>query len=134
MKVVLDTNVFISGIHWRGVSNRVIELWLDGRFEIVSSLQIIEEFINVLMEFKVPLEPADIFWWKDLILEKATMVIPKTELNIVEYDPKDNKFFEAALEGKADYIVSQDRKHVLKIKEYKGIKTIHPEEFVKLFE
>ena len=60
------------------------------------------------------------------------MVLPDEKLNIVEEDPDDNKFFEVALAGKAQYIVSQDKKHILSIKEYRGIKTIHPEEFVKL--
>ena len=45
-------------------------------------------------------------------------------------DPDDNKFIEAALEGKAEYIVTQDN-HLLKIKEFKGIKIISPEEFIK---
>ena len=58
--------------------------------------------------------------------------MPKIKLNIVKDDPDDNKFFETALAGKADYIVSQDKRHVLKIREYKGIKTISPEEFMKL--
>ena len=58
--------------------------------------------------------------------------MPKIKLNIVKDDPADNKFFETALAGKTNYIVSQDKSHVLKIKEYKGIKTISPEEFMKL--
>ena len=60
------------------------------------------------------------------------MVFPTEKLDIVKNDPKDNKFFEAALAGKAEYIVSQDKKHILNILEFLGIKTIHPEEFIKL--
>ncbi len=58
--------------------------------------------------------------------------MPTERLDIVKNDPKDNKFFEAAFSGKAEYLVSQDKKHVLSIPEFRGIKTIHPEDFVKL--
>ena len=48
-------------------------------------------------------------------------------------DPNDNLFVETAVAGNADYIVSQD-KHLLKLKEFKKIKIITPEEFKKICE
>jgi hypothetical protein len=82
------------------------------------------------MSFKVPLDPEDISWWESLILEKSIIVVPNEKIDVVT-DPDDNKFIEAALEGKAQYIVSQD-KHLLVLKEYRGIKFIHPDKFLKL--
>jgi len=130
MRVVLDTNVFVSGIHWSGSSEKVLRVWMNNDFELVSSLPIIEELIRILMNFKVPLEPDDISWWESLILEKSIIVIPTEKVNVV-IDIDDNKFVEAALEGKAEYIVSQD-KHLLVLKEYRRIKVLHPDEFLKL--
>lgn len=130
MRVVLDTNVFVSGIHWTGTSEKVLQAWMNKDFELVSSLPIIEELVRILMSFKVPLEPDDISWWESLILEKSVIVVPKEKVDIVT-DPDDNKFVEAALEGKAQYIVSQD-KHLLVLKEYRGIKVLHPDEFLKI--
>ena len=132
MKAVLDTNVFVSGIYWSGSSDKVLRAWKEGKFEHVSSLEIIEEISKTLSNFKIPLSADDILWWENLILENSLIVVPKIKFNIVKDDPDDNKFFETALAGKADYIVSQDKRHVLKIREYKGIKTISPEEFMKL--
>jgi uncharacterized protein len=66
-----------------------------------------------------------------LILEKSVIVNPTEKVDVVT-DPDDNKFVEAALEGKAEYIVSQD-KHLLILKEYRGIKVLHPNEFLDLF-
>lgn len=131
MKVVLDTNVFISGIHWTGSSEKILRAWMEDKFESVSSLPIIEEIVRVLMNFKIPLDADDISWWESLILEKSLVVVPTEEVDIVKNDPDDNKFIEAALEAQAEYIVSQD-KHLLSIKEYNGIKIVHPEEFLKL--
>ena len=58
------------------------------------------------------------------------MVVPNRKVNVIKDDPDDNKFIEAALEGKADYIVTQD-KHLLNIQEFEGIKIVSPEEFLR---
>jgi len=100
MRVVLDTNVFVSGIHWMGSSEKVLRAWINKEFELISSLPIIEELVRILMNFKVPLEPEDISWWESLMLEKSVIVVPTERINIVS-DPDDNKFVEAALEGMA---------------------------------
>lgn len=135
MKIVavLDTNIFVSGIHWHGFSEKVLHAWIEGRFVSVCSLPIIDEITRVLMAFKVPLRQEDISWWESLILEKSAIVFPVNHLEIVRDDPDDNKFIEAAVEGKADYIVSQD-KHLLNIKEYNGIKIVHPKEFLQILD
>ncbi len=85
------------------------------------------------MGFKIPLDSADISWWESLILERSSIVFPSEKVEVVESDPEDNKFIEAALEGNAQYIVSQD-KHLLNVKEHCGIKIISPDEFLKLLD
>ena len=77
------------------------------------------------------MEIEEIEWWEDIVLEKSILVIPKRKVNVVKDDPDDNKFIEAALEGKADYIVTQDR-HLLNIKEFEGIKMVTPKEFLRI--
>ena len=47
MKVVLDTNIFISGIFWKGSSNKVITNWRKGRFALVTSLEAVSEIIEI---------------------------------------------------------------------------------------
>jgi len=132
VKVVLDTNVFISGIFWRGSSNKVIMSWKEGKFTLVTSLEIISEIIKVLKDFKIKLSDDMIREWIDLIVRNSIIVEPKERINIVKDDPKDNIFIETAAAGNADYVISQDN-HLLKLKEFKGIKIIAPEEFNALF-
>lgn len=43
MRVVLDTNVLVSGIFFAGVPGRVLEAWADGKFELVLSPSIFDE-------------------------------------------------------------------------------------------
>jgi len=130
MRVILDTNVFLSGIHWAGASSEVLRAWFLKKFTSVSSTEINRELFSQFRDFKIRMETEEIHFWESLILEKSELVVPNKKIDIVKDDPDDNKFIEAALEGKAEYIVTQDN-HLLKIKEFKGIKIISPEEFIK---
>ena len=132
MKVVLDTNIFISGIFWKGGSNKVILNWKEGKFTLVTSLEAVSEIIKVLKDFKIKLSDEMIKEWVDLIVRNSINVEPKEKINIVKDDPKDNIFIETAVAGNANYIISQDN-HLLKLKDFRGIKIITPEEFNKMF-
>ena len=131
MRVVLDTNVFVSGIHRTGDSGRIISMFRDKKFELISSMPIIEEIIKTLKNFRVPLSKEDISTWENIILENSLIVEPEERVEIVKEDKDDNKFIEAAISGKADYIISQDN-HLLKIKEFRGIKILTPKEFLDI--
>ncbi len=131
MKAVLDTNIFISGIFWKGASNKVVINWKEGKFTLVTSLEGTSEIIKILKDFKIKLPDEMIKEWIDLIVRNSIIVEPKEKIAIVKDDPKDNIFIETAVAGNADYIVSQD-KHLLKLKEFRGIKIITPEEFNKI--
>lgn len=98
---------------------------------MITSLEIIQELVETLKDFKIAMPDAMIEKWRNMLVENSVVVIPIERLAIVREDSDDNKFFEAAYAGKAMYIVSQD-KHILKIGEYKKIKTMHPKEFVAL--
>jgi putative PIN family toxin of toxin-antitoxin system len=60
----------------------------------------------------------------------AEFVQGKTPVE-VSIDPLDNILFSTALEGKAEYLISGDEKHVLSIKEFQGVHTIRPRDFVE---
>jgi len=133
ISVILDTNIFISGIFWDGnFCSEIIDAWRDGRIILITSPEIIQELVDILQNFKIEMPQDIIAVWRKLVVENAMLVFPTEKLDIVKNDPKDNKFFEAALAGKAQYIVSQDKKHILSIPEFGGIKTISPGEFVKI--
>ncbi|MFH1682249.1 MAG: putative toxin-antitoxin system toxin component, PIN family [Candidatus Woesearchaeota archaeon] len=132
MRVVLDTNVFISGIFWEGnYCSKVIDFWKEKKIVLICSLEIIQELMEVMRDFKIRLDEELVQAWAKLILEEAVIVDPQTKLEIIKEDPDDNKFIEAALSGRAEFIISQD-KHLLKIKEYEKIKIITPQEFLEV--
>ena len=132
MRVVLDTNVFVSGIFWEGnFCSQLIEKWKNKEIELISSLEIIEELIKTLRNFKIPIPEDMIEEWRNLIIENSILIESLGEIDLVKEDPSDNKFIEAAFYGKAKLIVSQDN-HLLNLREYNGIKIVKPEEALNL--
>jgi len=130
MRIVLDTNVFVSGIFWEGnFCSQIINEWKMGRFQLISSPKIVEELVETFRSFKISMDEDLIDEWKNLIIENSVMVNPIANIKAVKDDSKDDKFIEAAVEGDADYIVSQDN-HLLNLKEFNGIKILTPEEFL----
>jgi len=131
MIVTFDTNVLLSATLWEGsVANRLLARLLEKKIKISCSLDIIEEYCNALVrDFNFLKEDALSF--AEDSLEFVEIISPKNKLIIVKDDPTDDKIFECALESKSDYILTYD-KHLLKIKEYKGIKIIRPEDFLKI--
>jgi putative PIN family toxin of toxin-antitoxin system len=108
----------------------IIVAWTAGKFTLIVSNQVVSEYLEVLSRprFKIAHDELDNF--AALILSKAEFVLPEESIHAVEADPSDNKFIEAAVAGQADYIVSGD-KHLLDLKEYKGISIITPRAFLE---
>ena len=135
MKRVLDTNVLISAIFLYGSSNEILKRAENKEFEIILSSEIIEELINVLgyeeikqkIKDKTPEERVSL----RKIISISTIIEPLEKIHIIVDDKEDNKILECVFEGKADYIISQDN-HILKLKEFEGIKIFSPEEFFEI--
>ena len=104
---------------------------LSGKFTLISSLPLVEELFRVLKNFRIPLKTEKIELLENIIFEKSIIVVPTEKVDIIKDDPDDNKFIEAALEGKADYIVSQD-KHLLDVKVFRDVKIATPKEFLEM--
>lgn len=130
IKVVLDTNVFVSSIFWLGNPHKIVELAIDKKIVAYTSPAILAELENVL---KRDFEEYEEFVERQiaLILEYAKIVKPINKINIIKTDPDDNKIIECALTAKAGYIVSGDQ-HLYTLKEVFGIKILTPREFLDI--
>jgi len=135
MKVVLDTNVLVSGTFWKGDSDRIVNHIDDGEIELVLSEEIIEEYNNVIYRDEImnKIERKGLILNESVlkIIKNSKIVEPQQKLDIVKEDPDDNIILECAIEGNVDYIITNDN-HLLKLKEFKEIKIIKPEEFLKI--
>ena len=67
MKVVLDTNVLISGIFWHGNPNSIILAWKERKFDLCISVETLEEFIRIMRDFKIRMPEDLLKEWINLL-------------------------------------------------------------------
>lgn len=135
MRVVLDTNMFISKLLGDNtLGGRCYAAWLRGDFTLISSEWQIRELRGVTKRprLKARIPSAQVGTMVNLIRKNAVMVTVKA-VN-VSADPDDNPIFSMAFEGQAQYIVSADDEHVLIVKKARGVRTIHPKAFLETLE
>ena len=130
MRVVIDTNVFISAI-LGGRLGIIVDEWKARKFTIIVSEAIAREYLDVLNRPKFSISRREIVDTTDYLLKTVEFVTPLESVNAVEADPTDNKFLETALQGKADYIVSGDA-HLLDLKTFRDIPIISAHDFIAL--
>src|SRR3989338_1251788 len=131
MKVTVDTNFLISATQWDySVAHKLLKKLILSDAEIFTTKEILDEIAEVL-ERDFGYNKEEVKNINEKILFFAKLVEPKQKVDIIKDDPDDNKVIACAVESSSDYIVTYDG-HLLKLKEYKGIKIITPEEFNKI--
>jgi uncharacterized protein len=129
VKIVLDTNVFVSGVFFSGPPYQILRAWKNQELQIIVSLEILDEYYRVGEELSAQFPETDLNPALELVAAKAERIEAAILDEAVCDDPDDDKFFACAISGKAEIIVSGD-KHLLKISGYQGIKVIRPRQFV----
>ena len=132
IRAVLDTNVIISAIFWRGAPYKVMKKALQGDFVLVISLDILEE-VSERLRHKFNLPTEEIETLTNILLSYSNIVEPTTKVNVVKADENDDKIIECAIDGEADFIVTGNQ-HLPELGSYKRIKITTPAEFLKLLE
>jgi putative PIN family toxin of toxin-antitoxin system len=132
VRIVLDTNVFISGIFFTGPPHRILTAWRDGDIEIVASAEILDEYRRVGEELSHQFPGVDIEPFLALLAVGADMVIAPELPEPVSQDPDDDKFLACAIAGRCEVVVSGD-KHLKKVTGYRGIDVLSPRAFVDCY-
>jgi len=125
-RVVIDTNVLISGFYWSGTPKQIIRLWLKGKFRLYASPGTAAELISLLIRFEVP--QAKIRNIKKILTTHSIRIIPQQKV-IFCRDPKDNQFLELCLAASADYLVTGD-KDLLVLKKFGQTQIFSPKQFL----
>ena len=129
LKVVIDTNVFISSF-FGGLPKEIISLWKTGEIILCLSQEIIEEYLEVLNRLGLK-DKKEITNLIMLFAEGYNSIFTTKTPNIkvVADDPDDNKFLECAIALDSKVIISGD-KHLEGIKKYIDIEILSPEGFI----
>jgi len=132
VKIILDTNVFVSGIFFTGPPYQILEAWRDGKLQLAISDDILEEYQRVGLMLAEQFPAIDLRPILDLVIANAEIFPVQCLSEAVCDDPDDDKFLTCALACKSKVIVSGD-KHLLKVSGFQGIQIIKPREFVDTY-
>ena len=134
---MLDTNILISALLFKGELSGIVGLWEEGKIVPIISKETFDELRAVLEYPKFSLSRAEV---KSLIENE---ILPCFEVvNVSEHitgvcrGPGDDKFLSCAISGNTDFIVTGDKDlfDLKKYKKYKSVRIIHASDFMKMFE
>ena len=133
MRVVLDTNVIVSGLNFPGNERLVLDLARRGRFDLYLSPFILEEVAGVLVRK---------FGWAEerssqalrALEEAATVIEPPRSQASITVSKADNRILECADSASADYLVTGDRRHLLPLEKHQGVRILNAPRFLSVLE
>ena len=133
MRVVLDTNVIVSGLNFPGNERLILELALRGRFQLYLSPFILQEVAGVLGR-KFDWTEERLSQALGALEDAATIVEPHRRPEVIEGGHADNRILECAVAAAADYLVTGDRRHLLPLEEHQGATILNAPRFLPFLE
>lgn len=131
LKIILDTNVLISALLFRGELSVLVPMWKDGAFTPIFSKDTFAEFKAVLAypKFKLTQDETNRIIQEEVLPYFEVVAVTQLVSGVCE-DPHDEKFLSCAVSSRADMLVSGD--HALyKLKKFKSVKIVSPAAFLK---
>lgn len=132
MRVVLDTNVFVSGVFFGGVPGQILRAWRDSQIRIVLSEDIVKEYVDVLDRLVEQYSPISSEPIIELLVSGTEIVAIKPLDKPVSADPDDDKFIACALSSETEIIITGD-KHLLEHNGYRDLVIVTPSEFIRRY-
>lgn len=131
LRVVLDTNVLVSGLIMLGKPRELLSMISRREATLVLSKEILNELGKVTRRKKLTEYATEeqVERFVESLERIAEFVEPESHLEVAD-DPKDDIVINAAIDGEADLIVSGDH-HLLSLKEFRGIKIVSVDEAVR---
>jgi putative PIN family toxin of toxin-antitoxin system len=128
MRLVVDTNVFVSAALMESSWSAMVVRWLDKYDGLLKSIVTEQELFEVLRRPRIASKVASSFFDNLRTMFAAAELVSITRRVSGCRDPKDNKFLELAVNGHADVIVSGDT-DLLVLDVFQGIPIVNPAAF-----
>ena len=129
IKLVLDTNTYISAILFGGKPESLISLARERAVDIFISDKILNE-LNRIFKCKFGWSNEQLFFLNKSINKITHFVVPTEKIDIIKAHNSDNRILECAIEAKANYIISGDKHHILPLKNYRSIQILSVSQFL----
>jgi uncharacterized protein len=121
IRVVADTNVFISALLFGGLPAAFLDLAFEGAFLLITSPILLDELDDKLLN-KFDLLPSRVDQIRTKFERTCELVSTTPSLCIVKNDPNDDRVLECAIAGRVSYVVTGDR-HLLHLNSYGRLET-----------
>ncbi len=130
LNVVIDTNIFLSALLGSKTCRKILDAFLEEKFDICISSELLDEFIETTgkEKFKDFITLVEIKKLVSLLKTDINLVISLEKVSICR-DPKDNIVLECGVAGKVDFIVTGD-KDLLSLKTFRSIRILTPKQFI----
>jgi len=134
MRIVLDTNVLVSGsLNPNGAPGRILDLILDGKIQLLYDDRILGEYQEVLLRPELSIQPGHVQAILSYLRLAGKRVSAMPLFIDILPDQDDLPCIEVAITGEAEAIVTGNRKHFVAVPSVEG-KIYSPQEFLKLFQ
>lgn len=130
MRVVIDTNVIISGLTYRGNKHRVLALAEERRFELLLSPFILDEVERVLAR-KFQRDTQTIARDIAKLRGIATVIDPDPLTDVVPGGHADNRILDCAATAQAGFLITGDQRHLLPLGEHRGTRIVNAVGFLE---
>jgi putative PIN family toxin of toxin-antitoxin system len=132
MRIVLDTNVLMSGIFFAGPPASILSAWAEGRLELLATVEILAEYRRVGNRLSKKYASVDIDPVLDMVVRESRILEPFAVPADACDDKDDIKFLACAISGHATCVVSGDRA-LLRASGHEGIEVVTPRDFLTRF-
>ena len=132
MRIVLDTNVLMSGIFFAGPPALILAAWAEGRLELLATVEILAEYRRVGSRLSKKYASVDVDPVLDLVVRESRILEPFPVPADACDDKDDIKFLACAISGHATCVVSGDRA-LLRASGHEGIEVVTPRDFLTRF-
>lgn len=126
-RIVVDTNVFISGALFNGEPGIVLDVILRRKVDLLISAELEAEILLVFSRFETPQPIKNKI--QDILEHHVIKIVPK-KISSISRDPKDDMLLALSLAGNADYLITGD-KDLLVLRRFEKTKIVTPRQFIK---
>ena len=130
MKIVIDTNIFVSSFFWGGYPREVFERVINGLDELFITDEIIIEIKSVMNSNKFSADRSKIEDYVRIIEKYSTKIISKKISASISRDVDDDNILQCGLDGNVDFIITGDN-DLLVLKDYENIRIMKPREYIE---
>lgn len=131
--VVLDTNVLLSAIIFNGNLATIIDSAIEKRITLATSEELLAEFSGVLVK-KFGRTPQEVAQVETFVRSVASIVRPRQTIQKISSCPADNRVLECAVTAHAEFLVTGDKRHLLPLRKFRGVRIVTPAEFLAVLD